>query len=54
MEPAEEFETVTEIPIPADLVSKDEEMFAVDCEPVLEDTLRQPFGGEAEEEDDDW
>jgi hypothetical protein len=54
-EPAEEFETVAEIPIPTDMISKDEETFAVDCEPVLEaNSSGQAFGGEAEDDDDDW
>jgi len=46
---------VAEIPIPADMVFEDEEMFAVDCEPVLEcNSSGQAFGGEEEDDDDDW
>lgn len=46
---------MAEIPIPADLVSKDEEMFAVDCELVLEhNSSGQAFGGEAEDNNNDW
>jgi hypothetical protein len=53
-EAAERIETVAEIAIPAELVSEDEEMFAVDCEPVLESNFTgKTLGGEAEE-DDDW
>lgn len=46
---------MAEIPIPANMVAKDEEMFAVDCEPVLEsNSLSQALGGETEDDDDDW
>ena len=49
------FETVAEVPVPADMVSKDEEMFAVDCESVLESNPSgQAFGRGAEDDDEDW
>jgi hypothetical protein len=49
------FETVAEVPVLADLAAKDEEVFAVDCEPVLEsNSSGKAFGKGAEDDDADW
>ncbi|TAQ87224.1 hypothetical protein B7494_g4456 [Chlorociboria aeruginascens] len=49
----EEIETLAEIPIPADIASQDEEVFAVDCEQVLDSYIpvKEPTEDESE---DDW
>ena len=53
-EAAQRIETLAEIVVPAEMVSEDEEMFAVDCEPVLEySSAGRILGGEVEE-DDGW
>jgi hypothetical protein len=49
------FETVAEVPVPADMVAKDEEMFAVDCESIIESNASgQAFGRGADDDDTDW